>query len=62
MTPKIVLKTRRKQQDVGTVVRIDDMAQETLLTIMRQTGLTAKYIVSQMIVQGADLIELQEEE
>lgn len=62
MTPKIILKARRKQQDVGTVVRIDDMAQETLLTIMRQTGLTAKYIVSQMIVQGADLIELQEEE
>ena len=59
---KIVLKAHKPKGTVGNVVKISKEAQRTLSTVMRETGLSAKYIVSQMIVQGADWVELIEEE
>ena len=49
---KIVLKAHKPKGTVGNVVKISKEAQRTLSTVMRETGLSAKYIVSQMIVQG----------
>lgn len=59
---KIILKAYKRREAVGEVVKINEEAQRVLSTIMRENNLTAKYIVSQMIIQGADFIELVEEE
>lgn len=59
---RIVLKAHKSKGTVGNVVKISKEAQKALSTVMRETGLSAKYIVSQMIVQGADCVELIEEE
>ncbi len=61
-TSKIILKAYKRREAVGEVVKISEEAQRVLSTIMRENNLTAKYIVSQMIIQGADFIELVEEE
>lgn len=58
---RIVLKAHKSKGTVGNVVKISKEAQKVLSTVMRETGLSAKYIVSQMIVQGADCVELVEE-
>lgn len=59
---RIVLKAHKSKGTVGNVVKISKDAQKVLSTVMRETGLSAKYIVSQMIVQGADCVELVEED
>lgn len=59
---RIVLKAHKLKGTVGNVVKISKEAQKVLSTVMRETGLSAKYIVSQMIVQGADCVELVEED
>lgn len=59
---KIVLKAHKPKGTIGNVVKISKEAQRVLSTIMRENGFSAKYIVSQMIIQGADFIELEEEE
>ena len=59
---KIILKIHRPKGSVGEVVKINREAQKTLSTIMNETGLSARYIVSQMIIQGADYVELIEED
>lgn len=59
---RIVLKAHKSKGTVGNVVKINKEAQKVLSTVMRETGLSAKYIVSQMIVQGADCVELVEED
>lgn len=59
---RIVLKAHKSKGTVGNVVKISKEAQKVLSTVMRETGLSAKYIVSQMIVQGADCVELVEED
>ena len=59
---RIVLKAHKSKGTVGNVVKISKEAQKVLSTVMRETGLSAKYIVSQMIVQGADCVELVEDD
>lgn len=59
---RIILKAHKSKGTVGNVVKISKEAQKVLSTVMRETGLSAKYIVSQMIVQGADCVELVEED
>lgn len=59
---RIILKAHKSKGTVGNVVKISKKAQKALSTVMRETGLSAKYIVSQMIVQGADCVELVEED
>lgn len=59
---RIILKAHKSKGTVGNVVKISKEAQKALAAVMRETGLSAKYIVSQMIVQGADCVELVEED
>lgn len=59
---RIVLKAHKRKGTVGEVVKISKEAQRALATVMRETGLSAKYIVSQIIIQGYDLVEVKEEE
>lgn len=59
---RIVLKAHKAKGTVGQVVKISKGAQRALSVVMRETGSSAKYIVSQMIIQGADCVELIEED
>lgn len=59
---RIVLKAHKAKGTVRQVVKISKEAQRALSVVMRETGLSAKYIVSQMIIQGADCVELIEED
>lgn len=58
---RIVLKAHKSKGTVGNVVKIRKEAQKVLSTVMRETGLSAKYIVSQIIIQGFDLVEIRED-
>ena len=42
------------------VVRLDEEAERLVKQLQRETGLSAKYIVSQIIIQGYDLIEVKQ--
>lgn len=61
MEKKIVLRAYRQNEKVGDAVRITKKAQSVLEELMREHKLSARYIVSQMIIQGADFIEVEEE-
>lgn len=61
MEKKIVLKVHRTRDAVGEVVRISKEAQKRLSMAMHDTGCSAGYIVSQLIIQGCDFIEVEEE-
>ena len=61
MENKIVLRAYRQNEKVGDVVRITKKAQSVLEELMREHKLSARYIVSQIIIQGADFIEIEEE-
>lgn len=43
------------------VVRLNEEAERLIRQLQRETGLSAKYIVSQIIIQGFDLVEIKEE-
>lgn len=58
---RIVLKAHKSKGTVGNVVKISKEAQKALSTVMRETGLSAKYIVSQIVIQGYDFLEIKEE-
>ena len=58
---RIVLKAQKSKGTVGNVVKISKEAQKALSTVMRETGLSAKYIVSQIVIQGYDFLEIKEE-
>jgi hypothetical protein len=49
-----------KTQTNGNVVKIRPDAREVLRSIQRETGLSATYIVSEMIKFAADKIEIRE--
>ena len=59
MDNKILLKVY-KPADERRCVQISAAANAKLMEIYRATGLSLGYIVSQMIIQGADLIEIVE--
>ena len=61
MENKIVLKVYRQKEKVGDIARITKEAQSVLEELMREHKLSARYVVSQMIIQGADFIEAEEE-
>ena len=61
MKKKIALRAYRQNEKAGDVVRITEKAQSVLEELMREHKLSARYIVSQMIIQGADFIEIEEE-
>ena len=61
MKNKIVLNVYRPEKGVCDVVRLSEEAERRVKQLQRETGLSAKYIVSQIIIQGFDLIEIKEE-
>lgn len=62
MKNKIVLNVYRPDRGVCGVVRLSEEAERRVKQIQRETGLSAKYIVSQIIIQGYDLIEVKRSE
>ena len=61
MDKKIILTVHRPKDTVGETVRISKDAQKRLSMAMHDTGCSAGYIVSQLIIQGCDFIEIEEE-
>lgn len=59
---KIVLTVHRPEPSFCGVVRLDKQAESLVKQLQRETGMSAKYIVSQIIIQGFDLVEVKEEE
>lgn len=62
MKNKIVLNVYRPEKGVCGVVRLDEEAERLVKQLQRETGLSAKYIVSQIIIQGYDLVEVKRSE
>lgn len=62
MKSKIVLNVYRPEKGVCGVVRLNEEAERRVKQLQRETGLSAKYIVSQIIIQGYDLIEVKRTE
>ena len=62
MKNKIILNVYRPEKGVCGVVRLDEEAERLVKQLQRETGWSAKYIVSQIIIQGYDLIEVKRSE
>lgn len=62
MKNKIVLNVYRPDRGMCGVVRLDEEAERLVKQLQRETGLSAKYIVSQIIIQGYDLVEVKRSE
>ena len=62
MDKKIVLTVHRPEPSFCWVVRLDREAEQLVKQLQRETGMSSKYIVSQIIIQGYDLVEVKEEE
>lgn len=60
MSKHIILQSVRKRRavDLTGVVRINPEAEETLIKLKAETGLSMGMIASQMIVQGAELVKI----
>ena len=61
MKNKIILNVYRPEKGVCGVVRLDEEAERLVKQLQRENGLAARYIVSQIIIQGFELIEIKEE-
>lgn len=61
MKRKITLTVHRPEKGVCGVVRLNEQAENLVKQLQRETGMSAKYIVSQIIIQGFDLVEIKEE-
>ena len=59
MDKKIILTVHRPEPSFCGVVKLDRQA--LVKQLQRETGMTAKYIVSQIIIQGFDLVEIKED-
>ena len=58
---KIILTVHRPEPSFCGVVKLDREAETLVRQLQKETGMTAKYIVSQIIIQGIDLVEIKEE-
>lgn len=58
---KIVLTVHRPEPSFCGVVRLDKQAEALVKQLQREAGMSAKYIVSQIIIQEFDLVEIKEE-
>lgn len=58
---KIILTVHRPESSFCGVVELDREAETLVRQLQKETGMTAKYIVSQIIIQGFDLVEIKEE-
>ena len=61
MNRKITLTVHHPEKGVCGVVRLNEQAEHLVKQLQRETGMSAKYIVSQIIIQGYDLVEIKEE-
>lgn len=61
MDRKITLTVHHPEKGVCGVVRLNEQAENLVKQLQRETGMSAKYIVSQIIIQGYDLVEIEEE-
>lgn len=61
MDRKITLTVHHPEKGVCGVVRLNEQAEHLVKQLQRETGMSAKYIVSQIIIQGYDLVEIKEE-
>ncbi len=62
MEDKIVLKVPRKTRYKSSgVIRIIPEAEEVLQRLSDSTGLSVRFIASEMILQGEKLIKIEEE-
>lgn len=59
---KIILTVHRPEPSFCGVVRPDPQAEALVKQLQRETGMSAKYIVSQIIIQGFDLVEVARDE
>lgn len=59
---KIILTVHRPEPSFCRVVRLDPQAEALVKRLQRETGMSAKYIVSQIIIQGFDLVEVARDE
>lgn len=61
MANRIELKVYKAKKDERRCVQIDSKANAVLMDLYRATGLPIGHIVSQMIIQGAQLVDIVEE-
>lgn len=59
MTKPIKLEVHKTESLTG-VVKLAPEAERKLKEICRETGLSARHVASQLIVQGAELLEIVE--
>lgn len=57
---KITIKTYALSQSKNDVVRLDERAQKIINQFQRASGLSAKYLVSEIIHQAADCVVFEE--
>ncbi len=60
MQNKIELKIHKANKKERRCVQISGKANEVLMELYRATGLPVGQIVSQMIIQGAEFVEISE--
>lgn len=58
---KIILTVHRPEPSFCGVVKLDREAETLVKQLQRETGMTAKYIVSQIVIQRYDFLEIKEE-
>ena len=61
MPERIELRVYKPKKDERRCVQISGEATEVLMKLYRATGLPVGHIVSQMIIQGAELVDIVEE-
>ena len=58
---KLILKVHKlPKADKREVIRIDGPAYEIVMQLQRQTGLSAQFIVSEMVKFAVDKVEIKE--
>ena len=62
MAKRIELKIYKPKKDERRCIQVSGEANEVLIKLCRATGLPIGHIVSQMIIQGAELVDIVEEE
>ena len=62
MSNRIELRVYKTKREERRCVQINAEANDVLMHLYRATGLPIGQIVSQMIIQGADLVDIVEEE
>lgn len=58
---RIILKTPKRYSNLTGVVRLTPEAETILQNLSDETGLSLRVIASQMIIQGAKFVRIEEE-